>query len=49
MALALSEDTLQNFMWTCNYCKQNFPSLTGISAQLKSIEVTKQKINTTRR
>jgi len=43
MALALSEDTLQNFMRTCNSCKQNFPSLTGISAQLKSIEVTTNK------
>ena len=43
MALALSEDTLQNFMWTCNSCKQNFPSLTGISAQLKSIEDTTYK------
>jgi gas vesicle protein len=30
-------------MWTCNSCKQNFPSLTGISAQLKSIEDTTYK------
>lgn len=29
-----------NFMWTCNGCKQNFPSLTGMKKQLKAIEET---------
>ena len=29
-----------NFKWTCNGCKQNFPSLTSMTAQLKSIENT---------
>jgi hypothetical protein len=29
-----------NFKWTCNGCKQNFPSLTSMTAQLKSIEDT---------
>ena len=29
-----------NFKWTCNECKQNFPSLTSMTAQLKSIENT---------
>ena len=27
-----------NFKWTCNGCKQNFPNLTSMTAQLKSIE-----------
>ena len=27
-----------NFKWTCNGCKQNLPSLTSMTAQLKSIE-----------
>ena len=35
---ALKEDTSQNFKWTCNGCKQNFPCMTGLSLQLKSIE-----------
>ena len=35
---ALKEDTSQNFRWTCNGCKQNFPCMTGLSLQLKSIE-----------
>lgn len=36
--MALGEDASQNFKWTCNGCKQNFPSMTNLSAQLKSIE-----------
>lgn len=35
---ALQEDTTNNFMWTCNCCKQNFPSMTSMKTQLKSIE-----------
>ena len=38
LAKALKEDTTQNFKWTCNVCKQNFPSMTGLSSQLRSIE-----------
>ena len=40
IALALAEEPCTNFMWTCNSCKIKFPSLSGVSAQLKSIEVT---------
>jgi hypothetical protein len=36
---ALKEYTSQNFKWaSCNGCKQNFPCMTGLSLQLKSIE-----------
>ena len=35
---ALKEDTTQNLKWTCNGCKQNFPCMTGLSQQLKTIE-----------
>ena len=37
LLVALKEDMSDNFKWTCNGCKQNFPSLTGMTAQLKSI------------
>lgn len=39
---ALIEDTSHNFKWTCNGCKQNFPCMTGLSQQLKSIETKTQ-------
>lgn len=35
---ALKEDVSQNFKWTCNGCKQNFPCMTGLASQLKTIE-----------
>ena len=35
---ALKEDTTNNFKWTCNGCKQNFPCMTGLRQQLKNIE-----------
>lgn len=35
---ALKEDTSQNFKWTCNCCKQNFPCMSSLSKQLKVIE-----------
>ena len=38
--VALKEDMSDNFKLTCNGCKQNFPSLTGMTAQLKYIEDT---------
>lgn len=38
LALALKEDTTQNFKWTCNVCKQNFPCMTGLAQQLTTIE-----------
>jgi len=44
---ALKDDTSNNFMWTCNGCRQNFPSLTGMKSQLKSIEETTNKRLTT--
>ena len=37
---ALAEDTTDNFKWTCNGCKQNFPCMTGVSQQLKTMEQT---------
>ena len=37
LLVALKEDMSDNFKWTC---KQNFPSLTSMTAQLKSIEDT---------
>ena len=40
LAEALKEDTSHNFKWTCNGCKQNFPCMTSLSQQLKSIEET---------
>ena len=40
LAEALKEDTSHNFKWTCNGCKQNFPCMTNLSQQLKSIEET---------
>ena len=40
LAEALKEDTSQNFKWTCNGCKQNFPCMTSLSQRLKSIEET---------
>ncbi len=43
---ALKEDTTQNFKWTCNGCKQNFPCMTGLTHQLKTIEEnTKDRID----
>ena len=30
---ALQEDTTNNFMWTYNCCKQNFPSMTSMKTQ----------------
>ena len=41
LAKALKEDTTQHFKWTCNVCKQNFPSMTGLSSQLRSIKENK--------
>ena len=41
LLVALKEDMTDNFKWTCNGCKQNFPSLTNMTAQLKFIEDTK--------
>ena len=38
LAAALKEDKSNNFKWTCNNCKQNFRSMTNLSAQLRSIE-----------
>ena len=38
LAEALTEDTPNNFKWTCNGCKQNFPCMTSLTNQLKSIE-----------
>lgn len=38
--IALKEDMSDNFKLTCNGFKQNFPSLTGMTAQLKYIEDT---------
>ena len=35
---ALKEDTTNNFKWTCNGCKQNFPCMATLTNQLKSIE-----------
>lgn len=35
---ALKEDTTENFKWTCNGCKQNFPCMTNLTQQLKNIE-----------
>ena len=45
---ALKEYTSQNFKWaSCNGCKQNFPCITGLSLQLKSIEEnTQYNLNT---
>jgi hypothetical protein len=40
LLVALKEDMSDNFKWTCNGCKQNCPSLTSTTAQLKSIEDT---------
>ena len=40
LLVALKEDMSDNFKWTCNGCKQNFPNLTSMTAQLKSIEDT---------
>ena len=34
----LKEDSTNNFKWTCNGCKQNFPCMTGLTQQLKNIE-----------
>lgn len=39
---ALKEDTTQNFKWTCNGCKQNFPCMTGLTQKLKTIETNTQ-------
>ena len=38
--IALKQENPENCMWTCNGCKQNFPSLTGMKKQLKTIEET---------
>lgn len=35
---ALNEDKSNNFKWTCNGCKQNFPCMTNLSQQLKAID-----------
>ena len=40
LLVTLKEDMSDNFKWTCNGCKQTFPSLTSTTAQLKSIEDT---------
>jgi hypothetical protein len=40
LLVVLKEDMSDNFKWTCNGCKQTFPSLTSMTAQLKSIENT---------
>lgn len=47
LLLALKEDKSHNFKWTCNGCKQNFPCMTGLSAQLRNIEEkTQNKLQT---
>ena len=45
LLIALKEDMSNNFKWTCNGCKQNIPSLTSMTAQLKSIEDIQQSID----
>ena len=40
LAEAIQEDTTNNFKWTCNVCKQNFPCMSSLSVQLKTTEET---------
>ena len=42
LLMALKEDKTENFKWTCNTCKQNFPSMTSLKTQLRSIEENTQ-------
>ena len=42
LLVALKEDKTQNFKWTCNMCKQNFPSMSSLKTQLQSIEENTQ-------
>lgn len=43
MAELLASDKTGGFKWTCNICNFTFPSLSGISSQIKSIEDTTNK------
>ena len=42
LAEALKEDESNNFKWTCNVCKQNFPCMSSLSTRLKTIEENTQ-------
>ena len=35
---AIQSDSSGNFKWTCNTCKQNFPSMSGLVTQLQTID-----------